>query len=255
VARNATIQAQLNIENARATLAEALGLAGSDISIAPDALPDLPDERQLPEAKPEEHPLLEAQKAALETVRARERALAGSYYPRFNLQFALFGRGSGALIDGGIDPGKGVFPDVANWATGLSVSFPALDVFEIHARRRAEKENETAEAARQDQVVQILKAQEVRAKAALNAARQIAANTPLQLKAAQETYMRSGARYEAGLGTAVDVADAQRLLAQAEADNAVARLNVWRALLAVTRAQGDIHPFLETAGWPGARRQ
>jgi len=255
VARNATIQAQLNIENARATLAEALGLAGSDISIAPDTLPDLPDERQLPEAKPEEHPLAEAQKAALETVRARERALAGSYYPRFNLQFALFGRGSGALLDGGIDPGKGVFPDVANWATGLSVSFPALDVFAIHARRRAEKENETAEAARQDQVVQSLKAQEARAKAALNAARQIAANTPLQLIAARETYIRSGARYEAGLGTVVDVADAQRLLAQAEAENAVAQLNVWRALLAVARAQGDIHPFLEQAVRPGPHRQ
>jgi hypothetical protein len=43
----------------------------------------------------------------------------------------------------------------------------------------------------------------------------------------------------------VEVADAQRLLAQAEVDDAVARLGVWRALLAAARIQGDIKPFLQ----------
>jgi hypothetical protein len=34
-------------------------------------------------------------------------------------------------------------------------------------------------------------------------------------------------------------------LAQAEADDAVARLGVWRAFLVVTQAAGDLTPFLE----------
>jgi hypothetical protein len=42
-----------------------------------------------------------------------------------------------------------------------------------------------------------------------------------------------------------EVAEAQRLLAQAEADDAVARLGVWRAFLAITQAAGDLAPFLE----------
>jgi outer membrane protein len=42
-----------------------------------------------------------------------------------------------------------------------------------------------------------------------------------------------------------EVAEAQRLLAQAEADDAVARLGVWRALLAASQAAGDLMPFLE----------
>jgi hypothetical protein len=42
-----------------------------------------------------------------------------------------------------------------------------------------------------------------------------------------------------------DVADAQRVLAQAEIDNAVAHLNVWRALLVAARLQGDLKPFLQ----------
>jgi hypothetical protein len=39
------------------------------------------------------------------------------------------------------------------------------------------------------------------------------------------------------------VADAQRLLVQAEIDDAVARLTVWRGLLEMGNAQGDLATF------------
>jgi outer membrane protein len=42
----------------------------------------------------------------------------------------------------------------------------------------------------------------------------------------------------------VEVAEAQRLLAQAEIQDAVARLNVRRAELLLARAVGDLGPFL-----------
>ena len=45
----------------------------------------------------------------------------------------------------------------------------------------------------------------------------------------------------------MDVADAQRLLLQAEIDDGLARLNVWRAHLGVAIAAGDLGPFLERA--------
>jgi outer membrane protein len=51
-------------------------------------------------------------------------------------------------------------------------------------------------------------------------------------------------RYKFGLATVTEVAEVQRLLAQAEVDNAVAHLNVWRALLVAARLQGDLKPFL-----------
>jgi hypothetical protein len=47
-----------------------------------------------------------------------------------------------------------------------------------------------------------------------------------------------------------EVADAERLLAQAESDAAVAQLGVWRALLARAQASGDLTPFLELARRP-----
>ena len=53
------------------------------------------------------------------------------------------------------------------------------------------------------------------------------------------------ARYRSGLATFVDVADAQRILTQTEIDDSLAKLNVWRAMLSVSAAQGDLQPFLE----------
>jgi hypothetical protein len=58
-----------------------------------------------------------------------------------------------------------------------------------------------------------------RGPAILDTARKIAENTPVQLKAANDAVTRAQARYDSGLGTLTEVADAQRLLAQAEIDD------------------------------------
>jgi outer membrane protein TolC len=58
---------------------------------------------------------------------------------------------------------------------------------------------------------------------------------------------QANARYQAGLGTIVEVADTQRLLTQSEIDDALARLGVWRALLATAAAGGNVQPFLANA--------
>jgi outer membrane protein TolC len=52
------------------------------------------------------------------------------------------------------------------------------------------------------------------------------------------------ARYQAGLANIVEATQAQALLEQAEAQDAIARIGVWQALLGVYAAQGDLTPFL-----------
>ena len=64
----------------------------------------------------------------------------------------------------------------------------------------------------------------------MKAATEIASNTPVERQAATAGESRARARYQNGLASVTEVAEAQRLLAQAEADDAVARLGVWRAL-------------------------
>jgi len=83
-----------------------------------------------------------------------------------------------------------------------------------------------------------------KAQASLEGARQVAENTPVELDAARTTETQERSRYQAGLATLVEVADAQSLLVQAETDDALARLAVWQNLAAVAASQGDLQPFL-----------
>jgi hypothetical protein len=41
------------------------------------------------------------------------------------------------------------------------------------------------------------------------------------------------------------VAEAQRILTQAEIDDVLARLSIWRALLAVAATEGDLGPYVD----------
>jgi outer membrane protein TolC len=247
-ARNQLIQAQQDAEISQVSLAEAIGQAGAAVTIDAGPLLTLPSPPSLPSSDTPDfatHPLARAQSASLETAQARESALDRSYFPRFNFQSAVFGRGAGARIDGSFDNGKGWYPGTGNWAVGMTITFPAFDIFGLRARRRVENYNAQAEQARYDQTIQTLKSQDAKARALIEAALNRAENTPVQLKAAQETDLRARVRYENGLANVTEVAEAQRLLAQAEADDAVARLAVWRALLIAARAQGDLQPFLD----------
>ncbi len=244
-ARNQLIQAQQDAEISQAALAEAIGQAGAPVTIDAGPLLTLPSPPQQVTPNFAAHPLARAQAASLESAQARERVLDRTYFPRFNFQSAVFGRGTGARIDGSFDNSKGLYPNTGNWAVGMTITFPAFDIFGIRARRRVEGANVLAEKARYDQTIQTLKTEDAKARALVEAARRIAENTPIQLNAARETELRARVRYENGLTNVIEVTEAQRLLAQAEADDAVARLAVWRALLIAARSQGDLTPFLE----------
>lgn len=248
-ARGTLIQARQQATVARVALAEAIGLAGQPITIEAGPLTELPPP-PAPTPTPvagsdfSTHPLARLQRASLDIITARQKVLDRSFFPRFSWQTSVFGRGSGARADGRLLESRGLFPDTPNWATGLTISFAPSDIFILRSRRRQEASNLAAEQARYDQTAQRLKAEEATARALADSAKDLAENAPRQLQAAQETELRVRKRYEAELGTVTEVAEAQRLLAQAEVENALARLAVWRARLAEARAKGDLKPFL-----------
>jgi len=246
-AKNQLIQAEQGVELARADLADAVGQAGAHIAIDPGPLLELPPEPPAPMVNFSLHPLAIAQTAAIDASRSREKLLSRSYFPKFNWQTAVFSRGSGASLDGTFDNGKGWYPDAFNYATGVTISFPVFDIFGLRARRKAESNNTAAEQARYDQVISTLKTQDSRARTLVDSARRIAENTKIQVQAAQETLTRARARYDFGLANIIEMADAQRLLAQTEIEDSVSRLAVWRAMLAAAKLQGDLKPFIQQA--------
>jgi len=243
-ANNQLIQAQQTAELARANLADAIGLPGENVAIEAGPLLALPPVESPASINFSLHPLALSQTASIDAAKARDKVLQQTWFPRFNWQTAVYGRGTGARLDGTFNNSRGFYPDTLNWATGVTITFPVFDIFGLRARRKAEANNIAAEQARYDQVVNTLKTQDKRAGVLIESARKIAANTEIQLKAARETLTRAQVRYEYGLTNVVEIADAQRLQAQAEIDDAVARLSVWRAMLGAARLQGDLKPFL-----------
>ena len=248
-ARTQLIQAQQTTEMARATLSQFIGAEPAQISIVPARLLDLPPEAQVPSLDPAANPASQEQAAMIEQAQAQLRALQRSYFPRFFAQGAAFARGTGVETSGRLLRGaNGLAPNVQNYALGFTVSFSVFDLPAIRAREAAQSANIRTQTARLQQIVTDLRAQWNRAVAALQGARRIAANTPLQVAAARAATQQATARYEAGLGNITEVAEAQRLLTQSEIDDALARLAVWRGLLGVAVAAGDIQPFVAEAG-------
>jgi len=242
LARNQVIQTKQTADLARITLAGAVGRPGARVDPDPSPLPD-------PLATPSvavpvaSHPAAQAAGASISVVQARETALGRAALPHISFLSAASARGSGATVPG-IDPANGLWPRVPNWAAGVSISFPIMDIFTIQPRRRAEAQNEVAARAAYQQTLLTLTTAQARAAAIHDASAAIARNMATVLSAAQETELRARTRYNNGLAPITEVADAQRLLAQAESDAAVARLSVWRALLAESQAAGDLTPFL-----------
>lgn len=247
-ARTQFIQAEQAIEVSRATLSQFIGTDASRISLATGSLVQLPPQQVPPTLNAEANPVMLEQNAVIEQARAQLRALERSYFPRFYLQGAAYARGTGAETNGERLGGfNGLAPNFQNYALGFSVTFPIFDLPAVRAREAAQNATIRSQAARSEQIAADLKAQWNRAVATLQGARRIAANTPVQVSAARTAAHQATARYRAGLANIDEVAEAQRLLTQAEIDDVLARLSVWRGLLGIAAAAGDIQPFVAEA--------
>jgi outer membrane protein len=252
-ARTRLIQAQQTRALAETALARVLGIATPTIAIRGDELlARLPVTSPPPAAAVDTHPVAKVHQAAVDQARAQEDVLARTDRPRVYLQSSLFARGSGANPSGVFDGGaEGLAFDRTNWAAGLQVVFPnVFDFSSLRARKAAAAASTRAATALYDEALLTVTSQQQVAAALLQAARAVAENTPIQLAAAQQTETQARARYDAGLTTIVEVAEAQSLLAQAETQDQLARVDVWRALLAVAVADGDVTPFLNLVRQP-----
>jgi outer membrane protein TolC len=134
---------------------------------------------------------------------------------------------------------------VANYAVGVNVTFAFMDFASIHAREAAQAATVRANKSNEQLADKNLQEQFAKAKAAVRAAREVAANTTVEMKAAHTAFDQAKARYQAGLAPIDDLAQAERLVVQAEMDDSIARLTVWRALLQLDASRGDIQPFVQ----------
>ena len=244
-AQTRLIQAQAAATLAQSTLTRVLGATTLVTIGGDDRLMQAPA-GDVVVASASTHPLAQAQQAAVGQARALEGVLDRTDLPHVYVQSSVFARGSGAASDGTLHSGlDGLGLDRANWAAGVTVVFPNLfDFSSLRARKAAAVASTRAELARYDEALLTVTSQQQVAAALLKAARAVAASTPEQLAAARQSEQQARARYDAGLVSVIDVAETQNLLAQAEVQDQLARVDIWRALLASAYAQGDLTSFV-----------
>ncbi len=248
-ARTQVAQAEQAIEVARAAVAQFVGLDLSQITVNPGKVVDqLPADTPQAPLEAAANPRAVEQTAAIAQAQSQLKVLTRAYHPQFYAQGLAAARGTGMETSGvRLGEANGLAPTTQNYALGLTVTFPVMDRFAIHEQEAAEQATVRAERARYDLITTNLQAQYKTALATLAGARRIAANTPVEVTAARTALEQATARYQAGLAPIDDVAQAQRLLVQAQIDDSLARLNVWRALLEIATARGDLQPFLAQA--------
>ncbi len=247
-AKTQWIQATQAVNVAKAALSRFVGLEPEKMEIPGKAMAELPQEAQPASLHAETNPAAAEQAAVVEQARAQLRILERSYFPHFYLEGSVSARGTGAETNGKLLGGvNGLGPTVQNFALGLTVSFPVMDKPAIQAKETAQASVIKAQEAKSRQIAADLRAQWNAAVATLNGARLVAANIPVQVAAAKAATQQAAARYQAGFGTLAEIAEAERLLTQAEIDQALSRLSVWRGLLGVAAAAGDLQPFLSEA--------
>ncbi len=245
LARTQMSQARQAVEVARATLSRFIGIPPEKIVISDAGLLQLPATDAPAATDFHANPIALEQSATVEQAQAQLRVLERSYFPKFAVQGAAYARGTGAATNGERLGGvNGMAPTVQDFAVGFTVTFPIMDLSATRAKEAVQAANIKAQAAKVDQIVVDLKARWNIAQAQLRGAKDVAQNTPVQVTSARAALQQATARYGSGLGTIDQVAEAQRLLSQAEIDDALSHLAVWRALSGLATAAGDLRPFM-----------
>jgi len=247
---NQVIQAEAAVEIAKTSLGQMLNLTADRVTVSRQKFFEIP-EAEPGSADLKGHPVALEQGLARDESTARMKVLERSYYPKFNTQATMYARGTGARGDfttGGVASGLG--PNIYNWGVGFTVTYSLMDLPGIRVRKEIEASRGRGDQARYDLLLRELETQRLKAQVQTTTARRMVANTPVQVKAAREARAQAEARYQAGLTSITDIADAERTLIGAEIDDGLARLGVWRAQLGVAIAGGDLTDFLARAEQP-----
>ena len=232
------IRGRQAVADAKALLAGFTGEQPANIFVAEGRMLTLPDDTADAPATLGENPFAREQTATIDEAKAKLHTLDRQWVPRFSVQGTTYARGTTGTPD---------YPALYNWGLGFSVRFPLLDQAPVRAQQAEQSAHVRTEESRYKLILNELETRRHRALAALAASRELAQLAPVQLESARAAQSQAQARYKAGLATVVEVADTQRTLAQAEIDDGLAKLNVWRALLAVYSAEGDLGPFVRKA--------
>jgi outer membrane protein len=213
------IRARGGLSVAQTVLAAAIGSPDLALDAAEETpaavdLPALPSAIQLAS---ERDPRLQEALAQLRQQELETRAVGAQARPDLHLSAAVSARAGGAAPsnNGAETSGSGYLPNVPNWDGALVLSWPFFDPT-INARQRASRVAEEVRRSEVDLVRQQVVASVEQAYVGVVVAREALPALQHELEAARANYAQADARFKAGLGTSVELADAEGLRIDAE---------------------------------------
>jgi outer membrane protein TolC len=240
------LDAERNYKSAQLRLIELAGIIDQN-SIDVDSLHYLTQLPTLPEIEFNAitNPVLNLYRKRVDATQARSVSIRRSLFPSITLVGAAWARGSGVYNDDSFhtDFSSGTKYQVNNYLLGAAVRWTITDFAITQQRYRGEH-------------FRVVRDQELYNEQSLSVQRQVkdsnmqfevsmeqARMAPVQLIAARQAYDQASARYKSGLSDLPTLLQSMFTLNRAEADVAIAYINVWRSLLAVAAAKGDITIF------------
>jgi outer membrane protein len=214
----ARIRARRDVTVAQSILAAAVGVSDRllDITDKPPTLAELPSLEAAFDAATTRNPDLAAALARIRTQEKETRAIASETRPNLMFSAAVSGNAGGASPSSGDSAqGAGLIPLVPNWDVGLVLAWPLLDET-VKERARQSRLLEETERDEAESVRQRLRASVEQAYTEVEAARDALPVLQRALDAAVANYDQANARFNAGLGNSVELADAEELRVEAE---------------------------------------
>jgi outer membrane protein TolC len=237
-------RAEGGVRSAQTVFAAAVGVDDSWLDAAgePEAGPPLPAPSDALRRALDHDPSLQEARAQIAVAEAAARAIGAERRPDLVLTGTFSGRMGTADPAGGPVPGRaGPLPTVPNWDVGLVLRWPFWDPV-VRARRDAAASR--GEVARADLAAGARQAEAAVARAYvdLDVARATLASLERAVEAARANGAQADARFKAGLGTSLELADAEALRTDAEIQLAVGRFDILRGRAVLTRLLAEELP-------------
>ncbi len=192
-----------------------------------------------------QHPYYQNLEAQKKITEAGLKEIQKSWAPQLDLWGNAYARGSGVDASGNVDKLQGFGLSRTNLGVGVQLSFPILKYNRVNIEKKQYQSLLQADNARLAQAQLDISKQIETAVMQYEQDIKIANKSPELLKAANNVYEGLRLSYETGLIDFTRLANAQYELQRAEVNNANARLQLWRSLLAIAVAKGNLNLFTE----------
>jgi outer membrane protein TolC len=233
------IRARGGLTTAQTTLAAVVGVEEPTLDAAgtPNAPRDLPALDAAIATAIARDPRVRGAIAELRAEEEHTKAIGAELRPDLGLSATFSGRAGGAPPSGNGIPADhdGWVPSVANWDAGVVLSWPLFDGAVV-ARRDASRAREEV---RRDQLALIEHEQTATIRLAYDAVKVARTTLPgleRSVDAARANYAQAEARFRSGLGTSVELADAEGVRTEAEIQLALGQFQLARARSSFGRA-------------------